>query len=197
MVSVKLPARGTIVALYSSTMQSGKSEVARVLAEHHGFEVVKFASPLKDMLRSLLTDMGHAPEVIEEMLEGRLKETPIPSLGVTPRRMMQTLGTDWGRALINRDLWVRACIAKVQHLVACGKNVVVDDMRLPNEYDALEELGAMLVWVRRKGVAKPGDVSCEGALDDNVFHTILHNDDPLEALHQKANDLARTVLLTP
>jgi hypothetical protein len=69
---------------------SGKSTLADILACEHGFTVVKFAGPLKAMLRALGLD--------EREIEGDLKEQPCQLLaGHTPRRAMQTLGTEWGR----------------------------------------------------------------------------------------------------
>jgi hypothetical protein len=45
-----------LIALYSPAPQSGKSTLAEHLTQHRGYELVKFAGPLKDMLRCLLFD---------------------------------------------------------------------------------------------------------------------------------------------
>jgi hypothetical protein len=86
---------------------SGKSVVADALVRELGFTRVKFADPLKNMLRRMLADMGHTAEDIERHLEGDLKEVPMPELGVTPRHMMITLGTEWGRDLVHPEIWTR------------------------------------------------------------------------------------------
>jgi hypothetical protein len=46
----------------------------------------------------------------EHFFDRQLKETPLPVIGKSPREIMQTLGTEWGRRLVNPDLWV--CLAE-------------------------------------------------------------------------------------
>lgn len=122
---------------------SGKSVVATELTKA-GFATVKFAAPLKAMLRVLgLTD---------DHLEGHLKEMPSPMLmGRTPRWAMQSLGTEWGRDLIHPDLWVSQWKNIVCDVLDHGGRVVVDDMRFANELKALKEIGGHSVRIERPG----------------------------------------------
>ena len=127
---------------------SGKSVVADHLIAEHGFRRVKFAGPLKAMVRALLATRGADAEIIERMIEGDLKEVPSAWLnGRTPRHAMITLGTEWGRDLMARDLWVDAA---GDMLAAIRVNdpdarIVVDDVRFPNELDAIRGRGGV-VW---------------------------------------------------
>jgi hypothetical protein len=107
---------------------SGKSVVAEALVRELGFTRVKFADPLKNMIRRMLADMGHTAEDIERHLEGDLKEVPMPELGVTPRHMMITLGTEWGRDLVHPDL-----DPPLGTRAPSFPLVVADDVRFPNE----------------------------------------------------------------
>lgn len=125
---------------------AGKSTVADCLVQTHGFARVKFAGALKAMMRALgLTDRE---------IEGDLKEAPCPALGGrTPRYAMQTLGTEWGRNLIEPDLWVRTAMAEIGRLRRAGRlAVVVDDCRFQNEAAAIRAAGG-LIWrvVRDEG----------------------------------------------
>lgn len=130
--------------------RSGKSEVSNHLVEEYGFQRLRFADGLKEMLKTLgLTD---------EQIDGAHKEEPLPFLcGRTPRHAMQTLGTEWGRVLIGGDLWVNACQQRL--LRACSgrkkARVVIDDVRFPNEVRMIQELGGMLWKVRRPDVEPP------------------------------------------
>ncbi|WP_201271833.1 AAA family ATPase [Sinorhizobium meliloti] len=119
---------------------SGKSTATRYLVEHHGYTLVKFAGPLKDMCRALGLD--------DRQIEGDLKEVPCDILaGRTPRHAMQTLGTQWGRDCIAEDFWIRLWkMRAVQH-----KRVVVDDCRFPNEADAVRKLGGMIIKLEGRG----------------------------------------------
>jgi len=119
---------------------AGKSTAANYLAQHHGYEIVKFAAPLKNMLRAIgLTDSE---------IEGHNKERPCDLLcGNTPRHAMQTLGTEWGRDCIGEDFWVGVWRAKVKRLLGAGVNVVTDDCRFANELAAATELGGVRVHI--------------------------------------------------
>lgn len=179
----------TIIGLYSSCAQSGKSTVANTLYSDYGFDIVKFAGPLKDMTRGLLRSMGIQPSRIERMVEGDLKEEVIPGFAtVTPRRIMQTLGTDWGREAVACDLWTQVGIAKVNSL---DDDVVVDDLRFPNEYAELRKLGAFMVRVVRPGISGPaaGSSRYEGLLDNHEFDYVLVNDGTLEDLRSRVRNM--------
>ncbi|QWY83235.1 deoxynucleotide monophosphate kinase protein [Rhizobium phage RHph_X2_25] len=120
---------------------SGKSTATRYLVEHNGYTLVKFAGPLKDMLRAIGFD--------DDEIEGEFKEMPMEMLcGKTPRHAMQTLGTEWGRKCMGEDFWVR--IWRLRAAMVGGR-VVVDDCRFPNEAQAIRELGGMIVKLEGRG----------------------------------------------
>ncbi|WP_367354162.1 AAA family ATPase [Agrobacterium pusense] len=126
---------------------SGKSTASKYLVEKHGYQLVKFAGPLKDMLRAI--------GLSEAQIEGELKEEPCEWLqGATPRHAMQTLGTQWGRACIGPSFWIELWVRRVNQIIAKGGRVVVDDCRFPNEADEVRKLGGV-VWqlVGRGGIA--------------------------------------------
>ena len=129
-----------IIAI-SGPAGSGKTELARILCQDHGFTRVRFAGALKAMLLAL-------PGVEREHVDGptTVKETPLDALGGrTPRHAMQTLGTQWGRGLMGVDFWLRVWRAGLPE----GADVVVDDLRFDNEADLVRELGGVVVELRR------------------------------------------------
>lgn len=87
---------------------SGKDTVARFLCDTQGFVQVAFADAMRDGLKAMfgLTD--------EELSDRTKKEDYIPWLGRSPRYLMQTLGTTWGRNCIKPDLWVQLAARKVE-----------------------------------------------------------------------------------
>jgi hypothetical protein len=133
----------TIIA-FTGLAGAGKSTAAMHLVKSLGFERVRFAGPLKDMMRAL--------GLSEREIDGDLKEKPCDLLGgKTPRYAMQTIGTEWGRDLIDSDLWIRAWQNSISR-VPTGVNVVVDDCRFPNEAKAVGSAGGILVRVDRPHV---------------------------------------------
>lgn len=169
-----------IIALYSPAAQSGKSTIAGILNER-GYRTIKFAGVLKDMIRTMLFGAGIPYNTVERMIEGDLKEKPIrfPDFEVTPRKLMQTLGTEWGRG-INPDLWADLTISKASK--AAGK-VIIDDMRFPNEFEAVKAAGGITIMVTRPGVVRPANCHpSEGQLDNHPFDYHVVNDGTVDKL---------------
>jgi len=126
---------------------SGKSTVARHLVEAHGFTLVKFAGPLKAMMRCL--GLG------DREIEGDLKEQSHPVLcGKSPRHAMQTLGTEWGRETIGSQLWVNVAVESTLAALDSGGSVVIDDCRFENECAAVRGLSGEVVQITRPGVGR-------------------------------------------
>ena len=152
----------------------GKSALARVLVRDYGYEVVKFADPLKAMLRVL--GLG------EPELEGDRKELPSELLcGRTPRWAMQRLGTEWGREMVGESLWIRAWRRRVAALPA-GAKIVVDDCRFPNELEAARAAGFVPVRICRGDLARGGGRHFSESALDGVWMPEFLNDGAPEAL---------------
>ncbi len=180
-----LPPRRLIVG-FTGPAGSGKSEAAKRLIAEHGFTQGKFANGLKVMLRALLRYRGADDVTIGRMIEGDLKELPTPLLnGRSPRHAMQTLGTEWGRDCIDGNLWVDTEM-EVQTAVA---NLVFDDVRYPNEADAVTAAGGVLIHVARSG-AGIGDNHSSEACQIATVDT-LHNDGSFELFHSRIDVLVR------
>ena len=132
-----------IIAI-SGPAGSGKTALARILCQDHGFTRVRFAGALKAMLLAL---PGVEPEHVDGSTE--TKETPLDALGGrTPRHAMQTLGTQWGRGLMGEDFWLRVWRNAVSELPEDTK-IVVDDLRFDNEASMVRALGGVIVELRR------------------------------------------------
>jgi len=79
---------------------SGKDTVARLLCEQHGFVQIAFADPLRAMLKA---GLGLTDEHFNNRED---KEAPLEWLGKSPRQLLQTLGTEWGRRQVHPHLWL-------------------------------------------------------------------------------------------
>jgi hypothetical protein len=163
---------------------AGKSTCADILVRNYGFVKLKFASPLKDMLRAL--------GLSEDEIEGDLKFQPCDKLcGHTPRHAMQTLGTEWGRNCISPSLWIRAFERQAQELLDEGMSVVCDDLRFLNEASTIRHLKGKICRV----VKMAGSAGCEDThpseqeqLCISIDHYIK-NDATIEVLHLQVEEL--------
>lgn len=167
----------------AGTKGSGKDTAAKVF-KANGYEDVKFAAPIKGMLRYLLNYRGADPIEVERMVEGDLKEVPTAYLeGKTPREAMQTLGTEWGRELVGEGLWVNSAMDRA----SLYRNVVISDVRFPNEVGIIHANGGTTYRIERESDNANGyslhpseahipnlpvteAVSNEGTIDDLWFH---------------------------
>ena len=78
---------------------------------------------------------------------------------MTPRKMLQILGTEAGRGLIHPQIWVNSLMADYKGIDLYRDsnpsnpwkfpNWLVTDTRFPNEADAIKERGGILIRVNR------------------------------------------------
>jgi hypothetical protein len=118
---------------------SGKDTVASIL----GFDRVAFADPLYEMV-SIIT--GMTPD---EMRDREAKERPVDWLGQSPRQLLQTLGTEWGRATVSETIWIDTAMRRVRRLLDAGRDVVITDVRFDNEAAAIKAAGGVIWQVVR------------------------------------------------
>lgn len=129
--------------------ESGKSTLADHYCDELGYKRVKLAGPLKNMVRSLLRDGGVDPDIIEDYIEGDLKEIPIPQMSNrSARHLMQTLGDDW-RRMQALDFWIDITIGKLTEHFASDDRVIIDDIRYPNELSRLSVYNPLTFVVTR------------------------------------------------
>lgn len=137
----------TIIGL-SGKAKSGKSTVAGRLMTTHGFCELAFVDTLKDVAAQVF---GFS----FQQTHGGLKEVEDPFWGVTPRRVMQVIGTEICRSL-HPDVWVRALMRQVQARASTGSlSIAISDVRFPNEVEAIKSMGGQ-VWRVKRGAPRVG-----------------------------------------
>jgi hypothetical protein len=186
---------GKLVGLYGYP-GSGKDAVAEFLVEKGGWTRVAFADPLKAMLVALdpyveLDGDGYCGEgdtwqvrlsryMANECcdLEGAKRKCP------EVRRLLQRLGTEAGRDILGEDVWVKAAAVRVHELLKTS-NVVMTDVRFPNEADFIQGVGTLVE------VMRPGCVPMEHASEQHygTFEPdyIIFNDGTLDALRSEVD----------
>jgi hypothetical protein len=170
-----------LIALYSPVPQSGKTTVAEIL-EGNGYKTVSFAKPLKDMVVRFLMGFGYSKGDAERVIKD--KDFVIGEIDLRVRDVMQLLGTDWGRKTIHKDVWIKMWEAR-QRLFS---HVVADDLRFPNEYEAIRRRGGIIVKIesRRALRSKKESHESEGLLDNFDFNCVITNNGSLDELRKKA-----------
>lgn len=129
---------------------SGKGTVANILTQQHGFIKESFAGAVKDAVAPIF---GWDRQMLEgDTPESRhWRETPDTwwsnALGreFSPRLALQLMGTESGRNVFHRDVWVLSFIRRTDP----AKHYVLADVRFPNEIDLIRGTGGKVVRVKR------------------------------------------------
>lgn len=112
---------------------AGKDTIADYLVSNHGFVKFAFADPVKKVCETLF---ALSPTCFQCPLK---KEQITPTWGLSPRQMMQKVGTDMVRAHLGEDFWIRHLQVRLASL-APGTKVVISDVRFTNEADFVRSL---------------------------------------------------------
>lgn len=131
---------------------SGKGTVADILVESHSFQKLSFADSLKDGVaamfdwpRSMLEGDTPASREWREQPDRFWSEEM--GYSVTPRYVLQKVGTECMREGLFDDIWVSRTKQKLQR--QSYLDFVIPDVRFPNEISMIQEQGGVVVQVQR------------------------------------------------
>ena len=202
----------------SGKINSGKDTAGELIKdlshELYDWEIKKFAGKLKEIVALII---GCSVEKLESQ---EFKNTSLPEMWdkrkvfgmstnipkepvekMTPRLMIQLLGTEGGRKVIHENIWVNALfsdykptpigeydsITVIDHELVSVENGwcemvypdwIITDMRFPNELEAVKKHGGITIRVNR-GDGNTGDHASETALDDAQFDYTIDNNGTL------------------
>jgi hypothetical protein len=164
--------------------QVGKDTAAAILVNNYGFKRLAFADRLKEMALGInpIVRRGGATEV-------HLLATVVKLVGWEEakkirqvREFLQRLGVA-ARDHLGPDVWVNVVIDQVYEAIRTGDNVVVTDVRFPNEFDALAAWGTM-IKITRESAPSAGTHVSETALADFSWDRIIENNGSLVELEK-------------
>lgn len=131
---------------------AGKDTAADYLVNFHGFRRDSFANTLKDAVsqvfgwdRTLLEGRTkEAREWREQVDEWWAERLGMPML--TPRWVLQQWGTEVCRGSFHDDIWIASLENKMRKT---KDNIVISDVRFPNEIKAIHNAGGIVIRVKR------------------------------------------------
>lgn len=164
---------------------AGKNTVAELLAdaERCSFHQLAFADPIYECI-SVVTGIP-----VAGLQRRDVKEAIIPWLGQSPRQMLQTLGTEWGRDTVHQEIWVRKAIQQAIPHLAVGRSVVITDVRFDNEAKAVIDAGGEVWKVTRPGWQCLDDGTAthqsEAGISDHLIARTIDNSGSLDDLRRQ------------
>lgn len=150
-----------------------------------------FADPIRDMITVLMGYTGHSGATALQWMQDRaLKEQPIDGIGHSYRKLAQTLGTEWGRA-IDPDLWVKLMQARIQNVRFTTDQpviVIITDLRFPNEAKMVKEMGGQIWRITGRSAGISTQHASEQLVDQIECDAEIDNTGTLLELKQKLHD---------
>ncbi len=119
---------------------------------------------------------------VEWMKDRANKDTVIEWIGKSPRQLLQTLGTEWGRGCIHRDIWVKIGLRKAESILWAGKNSIITDVRFDNEVHAIRDAGGEVWRIEREGIAEVAKHESEYGLPDFLISRTIFNNGTIDEL---------------
>ena len=193
------------------------------------FVIRKFADKLKDIACILIgctreqledrvfkeTPLGEEWCVFKHKIDGRLitpqemsiqhalhqglRDDLYEQINLTPRLLLQLLGTECGREILHPNIWVNALFSDYK-TYAETKNYtnstpkdndypdwIITDTRFPNELKAIKQRGGITINIIRPGIKVNSTHASETSLDSAEFDYIIINDGDINELIKKVH----------
>jgi len=161
---------------------SGKDTIALFLESKKRFTKYAFAEPLKKACKELflLND--------NQLYDPNEKETVDLYWNITPRVMLQMIGTDFIRKQFDANFWIKHFVRWFH--INKAQNIVVTDCRFQNEIDIIKELGGIVIKIERKTSIFDDHIS-EAGIDNltNIDFIIENNSTKDECYNELINAL--------
>lgn len=128
----------------------------------------------------------------EEQTDGELRGVVDAFWGLTPRAILQRVGTELFRERFDSDIW--ASVVERRLLADPETDVVITDLRFPNEADMVKSVGGLVIRVDRS-------VPFEHPIDNHRSETsmatyehwnhVIDNGGTLEQLRQQVDAIVK------
>lgn len=175
-----------IIAL-SGKRGAGKDSTADIITSLTRGSVewgrLSFAGPLKDCA-AIITGVDRG---LFDTQEG--KAMLLEAFGITGGEFLQNTGVGL-RDILGPDVWVHAAMSKVKP----GRHYLITDVRFPNEAEAIQRAGGVVIRIEGDPLGQRGDGTrndnhpSETALDD-VWLPTISNRGSLHSLRAKVANL--------
>lgn len=107
---------------------------------------------------------------------------------LTPRKILQLLGTEGGRDVIHPNIWVNATLGDLTE----NDRIIITDARFPNEVIGIKKKKGIVVKIIRPSVVSTSTHPSETSLNNYTdWDYVIVNDGTLEQLEEKVERMLR------
>ena len=159
--------------------RNGKGETSKAIEKYflnkkpeNNIQIIKLADPIKEMLCCLLKVDR---KKLEDNKGGEIN-------GIKIRHAMQTLGTEWGRGLIDKDIWIDILVKKIN--MEYSNIFIVEDVRFPNELEKIQKsFKTVVIKIIRSKIVSTD--THESEIHELPYDFLILNDTSILDLHEK------------
>jgi hypothetical protein len=166
----------------SGYAQVGKDSVAKILVENYGYSRIAFADIIKVAcyrLNPIVTYDGMRLKHLVD-LEGWEIAKSVPEV----RRLLQVMGSEVGRDLIDPQIWVELTMNSTHN----SDLIVISDVRFRNEAEEIKWKGGQIWRISRIDRDAPVNVHrSETDLDNWTFDQYIANNGSLDDLEREVH----------
>lgn len=156
--------------------RSGKDTVAGLMTD---YQRRAFADPIRETLMALDPLIGSNLHLSAAVKREGWEEAK--NIYPEVRRLLQNMGTEVGRQIIDPDLWVKISMRDLR----ITDQVVFTDVRFKNEAEAIKMMGGNVWRINRPGVEALNSHSSENSMDGWNYDLILTNHGSIKDLRSQ------------
>lgn len=171
---------------------NGKDTVGDILHNNYNYERIAIATPLKEACKSIFG-------FTNEQLYGNEKEIIDTYWNVSPRQVLQFVGTELFRHQMNKliphlndDIWLYSIKKQIKDVIddKCIRKIVITDVRFENEVEMIKQMGGIIIHIIRPSVNNLIDNhSSENNIDNLSSDYTLYNDYSIDDLQTNVLNL--------
>jgi hypothetical protein len=168
----------------SGYARSGKDSTAELLCLNYEYTRRAFADPMRQALMIInpkLDSIARVADFVDDYGWEIAKKQP------EVRRLLQVLGTDFGRKMLGENVWVNMALSDLRQ----DDRIVISDVRFPNEAEAIKKLGGSVWRINRRNQGAVNHHVSEHAMDNYMFDHVIYNDGTLDDLSDEVFMLAK------
>ena len=174
---------------------SGKDTLGKFFIERYKYKHITFAQPLKEMIQNVFSITK------EQLNEPILKEEKDEYWQVSPRQMMQFIGTELFRDQmknlipnIEEDVWIKILERKIMKDVEENKGkdnenkYVITDVRFKNEINFIRKNNGIIIKMYRNVDNKIDEHKSENEVEEMDYDYLVENNGTIEELYDNVKD---------
>lgn len=176
--------------------RSGKDTAATVLIEKFGFVKLALADPVRQLAEAIdpivAVNFSRAKGCHDVRYTDLLRDVGYEQAKQNPefRRTLQRIGTEAMRDIFGPDVWVQLLWRRIGALTydKPHTNIIVTDVRFPNEVKAIRGWGGRVWRINRGGQTSTDPHPSEAQIPTLDVNRDIANDGTLEDLRQHIID---------